>query len=212
MQYFVDKSFVKEYQAWEGTKMSSKKTFRWLLILIVISLLLASCAGSPAQPTPVPIPPTATPIPPTVTPIPSPTSPPTPTAIPGTKDPLTAGNFKFQITEVRIADAINNLPGNSLSNYKGALVKAANGFVPQAAQPGDMLLIVLIKLQTGDKQSFLDSDLKIIEGDTKKSAVAILTLDEADLVVWVYDVKPSSKSFLLVFPDDIMIDLTPLIP
>ncbi len=34
--------------------MSSKKTFRWLLILIVISLLLAGCAGSPAQPTPVP--------------------------------------------------------------------------------------------------------------------------------------------------------------
>ena len=192
--------------------MNSKKTFHRSCILIVISLLLASCAGRPAQPTLTPIPPTDTPIPPTVTPIPSPTLPPTPTAIPGSKDPLTVGNFKFQITEVRIADAINNLPGTSVSNYKGALVMAANGFVPQAAQPGNVLLIVLIKLQTGDKQSFLDSDLKITEGDTQKSAVAILTLDEKDLVVWVYDVKPSSKSFLLVFPGDVMIDLTPLIP
>ena len=192
--------------------MSHKKLLPQILGLMLVALLLTGCGGKPAQPTPTLIPPTATPLPPTVTPIPSPTIPPTPTAIPGSNDPVTVGNFEFQISEVRIADAINNIPGGSVSNYKGALVMTANGLVPQDAKPGNVLLMVFIILQTGDNQSFLDSDLKIIEGDSKKSAVAILTQDQENRVIWVYDVKPSSKSFLLVFPDDVMIDLTPLIP
>jgi hypothetical protein len=87
----------------------------------------------------------------------------------------------------------------------------ANGLVPQDTIPGDVLLMIFITLQTGDNQSFLDSDLKIIEGDSIKSAVTILTEAQKDHIVWVYDVKPSSKSFLLIFPNNEMIDLTPLV-
>ncbi len=183
-----------------------------MLGLMLVALLITGCSGNPAQPTPTPTPPTATPIPPTVTPIPSPTLPPTPTAIPGSNDPVTVGDFEFQISEVRISDAINNLPDGPFSNYKGALVMTATGFVPQDAKPGNVLLMVFVTLQTGYNRSFLDSDLKIIEGDSRKSAVAILTQDQDNRVIWVYDVKPSSRSFLLVFPHDVMIDLTPLIP
>jgi hypothetical protein len=170
-------------------------------------LLLIGCSGKPVQPIATLIPPTTTPIPPTVTP----TTRPTPTAIPGSNNPMTVGNFGFQISEVRIADTINNIPGGSVSNYKGTLVMTANGLVPQDAIPGDVLLMIFITLQTGDNQSFLDSDLKIIEGDSIKSAVTILTEDQKDHIVWVYDVKPSSKSFLLIFPNNEMIDLTPLV-
>lgn len=192
--------------------MSHKRTMHQILGTLLVSLLLAGCSGKSVQPTLTPIPPTATPIPPTNTPISSPTLPPAPTAIPASNDLMTVGNFEFQISEVRIANTIGNIPGGPVSNYKGTLVMAADGFVPKDAKPGNVLLMVFLTLKTGENQSLLDSDLKIIEGDSTKSAVVILNQTQDNRVIWVYDVKPSSKSFLLMFPDDVAIDITPLLP
>ena len=173
-------------------------------------LFLAGCGGAPVEPTftttPTPVPPTAT-----STPIPSPTLPPVPTAIPGNNDPMTIGDFEFQIAEVQLSDAIN-VTGGPVSNYKGTIVVTANGFVPKDATPGNKLLMIFTTLQSDNYQNFVDADLKVIEGNSENSAVAILTQDQDNRVIWVYDVKPSSRSFLLIFPDDVTIDLTPLMP
>jgi hypothetical protein len=192
--------------------MNSKKLSQWMIILIVTTLLLAGCGGkAPVQSTATLPPPTTTPIPPTITPIPSPTLPPVPTAIPGSNDPMTIGDFKFQIAEVRLADTLN-VSGGPVSNYKGSLVMTANGWVPQDATPGNKLLMIFTSLQSDNYQNFIDTDLKIIEGNSEKSTVAILTQAQENRVIWVYDVKPSSTSFLLVFPEGVRIDLAPLMP
>ena len=199
--------------------MSYKKLLNQMFGLMLISLFLIGCGGKTAQPTATlihptttPIPPTTIPIPPTITPIPSPTLPPTPAVIPGSNEPMTVGDFEFQITEVRIADSLNDLPSGPVSNYKGVLVVTENGFVPKDAEPGNMLLMVFITLQSGDYQSFMDTDLEIFEGDSEKSSVATLIQPQDNRVIWVYDVKPSSRSFLLVFPDVVILDLAPITP
>jgi hypothetical protein len=124
---------------------------------------------------------------------------------------MTIGDFKFQISEVQLNDTLN-VSGGPVSNYKGALVMTANGLVPKDATPGNKLLMIFTSLQSDNHQIFIDTDLKIIEGNSEKSAVAILTQDQENRVIWVYDVKPSSTSFLLVFPDGAIIDLAPLMP
>jgi hypothetical protein len=139
----------------------------------------------------------------------------TPTPIPANNNPMTVGAFEFQITEVRIDSAIRDIPHDSptgtISNYKGNLTITEDGWVPADANPENELLLVFITLITGDYQSFLDSDLKIIEGDSTDTTVAIITTDQDNVVILIYDVKPSSESFLLEFPDDVVIDLTPLL-
>ena len=188
--------------------MNNKKRTFWIFALVII--LLTGCGGKAlVQSTATLPPPTITPIPPTITPIPSPTLPPVPTAIPGSNDLMTIGDYKFQISEVQLTDTLN-VSGGPVSNYKGALVMTANGFVPKDATPGGKLLMIFTSLQSDNYQSFIDADLKIIEEGSEKSAIAILTQDQENRVIWVYDVKPSSSSFLFVFPDDTAIDLTPL--
>jgi hypothetical protein len=205
--------------------MSPKnRTPQLICLMLVILFLFTGCGGTPIQststliaPTYTPIPPSATPLPSTSTPVPatatpqpSPTLPPTPTAISASQDPLSVGSYKILITEVRISDSISNISNGAISNYKGALVLTQNGMVPKDATPGGKLLMVFIELQTGDYKGFLDSDLKINTGDSNQSTVAILSQEKENRVIWVFDVKPSSKSFLLVFADGTRIDLTTL--
>ena len=190
--------------------MNNQKLLQKMLGLMLVVLLLAGCGKALVESTSIPAP-TLVPSTLTPTPIPSPTIPPVPTAIPGSNDPMTIGDFKFQIDEVQLADTIN-VTGGPVSNYKGALVMTANGFVPKDATPGNKLLMIFTTLQSDNYQSFIDTELKIIEGDSENSTVAILTQEQDNRVIWIYDVKPSSRSFSLVFPDDVMIDLTPLIP
>jgi hypothetical protein len=199
-----------------------KSTLSILSLMLVILFLFTGCAGTPAQSsptlvpstnTPVPptatsVPPTATSVPPTTTPIPSPTLPPTPTAIPASQDAMTVGSFNFNITDVRISDSINNISNGAISNYKGALVLTQNGMLPKDATPGDKLLMVFITLQTSDYQTFIDSDLQLNAGDSNQSTVAILTQEKENGVIWIFDVKPSAKSFVLIFPDGTRIDLS----
>jgi hypothetical protein len=178
--------------------MNHKKLLSRMLALILVGLILASCGGTATL-----LPPTATAalVPPTATTIPSPTATPAPTAIPGSHDPMTVGDFTFQITEVQIADTLTNLPAGSISNYKGALKMTASGWVPADAKTGDKLLMVFTTLQSGNFQNFIDSNLKVVDGNSEISIVAILTQADNKIAIWVYGVNPASKSFLLVFPD-----------
>ena len=57
--------------------------------------------------------------------------------------------------------------------------------------------MVFLSLQNGDRQGFLDSDLKLVEEGITKSAVAILDLSPNENIVWIYDIDLSSKSLLL---------------
>ena len=206
---FCEQLSLKDIKPGRAPMNNKKRTF-WIFALVVI--LLTGCSGKvPIQSTATLPPLTNTSIPPTITPIPSPTLPPVPTAIPGSNDPMTIGDFNFQISEVQLTDTLN-VSGGPVSNYKGDLVMTANGFVPKDATPGNKLLMIFTSLQSDNYQSFIDADLKIIEEDSEKSAVAILTQDQENRVIWVYDVKPSSTSFLLVFPDGTIIDLAPLMP
>lgn len=190
--------------------MNNKKRIFWIFALVAI--LLTGCGGkAPIQPAATLSPPTTTPIPPTSTPIPSPTLPPVPTAIPGSNDLITIGDFNFQISEIQLTDVLN-VSGGPVSIYKGALVMGANGWVPSDATPGNKLLIIFTSLQSDNYQSFIDTDLKVIEDDSPKNPVSILTQEQENRVIWVYDVKPSSTTFLLEFPDGPTIDLTPILP
>jgi hypothetical protein len=134
-----------------------------------------------------------------------------PPAIPGSHDSMTVGDFTFKITDVRIADEMADFPGGPWSNYKGALTLAQAGMVPTDLTPGDRLLMVFVSLETGESQSFRDADLRIVEGTSSRSSLVIMTEDKGKDYVWVYGVSPSSTSFMLLFPDNTMIDLTPLI-
>jgi hypothetical protein len=190
-------------------KMNHKKLLSRMLALILVGLILASCGGTATL-----LPPTATAalVPPTATTIPSPTATPAPIAIPGSHDSMTVGDFTFQITEVQIADTLTNLPAGSISNYKGALKMTASGWVPADAKTGDKLLMVFTTLQSGNFQNFIDSNLKVVDGNSEISIVAILTQADNNIAIWVYGVNPASKSFLLVFPDGVSINLAPITP
>lgn len=62
-----------------------RRTYPVLLMLVMVAMVLASCAGAtptPVPPTPTPVPATPTPVPPTPTPVP-----PTPTPVPPTPTP-----------------------------------------------------------------------------------------------------------------------------
>ena len=87
----------------------------------------------------------------------------------------------------------------------------ANGWLPQGITSGDKLLTIITALQSDNYQSFTSTDLKITQEDSSKSAIAVLTQDTDKIVIWIYDVTPSSNSFLFVFPDGTSIDLTPLV-
>lgn len=192
-----------------------KKSIIVTIVIIIVTLMVFTACQAEAnqqiesKPERIDETPTAAP---TTAPTPTeaPTPIPTPTAIPASNDSMTVGDFEFRISTVQINNTINVL--GPISNYKGSLTMNADGLVPMDAAPGKILLMVFLILQNGDYQRLLDSDLKIIEGDSTKSAVAILTQTQKNLVIWVYDVNPDSMSFSLVFPDDVVIDLTPVLP
>lgn len=200
----------KEHQAWEAEMDLKNRSFR---IFVLFVILLAGCSGeAPVQPTATVPPPTATTIPtlaPSSTPLP--TLIPTPTAIPGSNETVTVGDFQFQITDVKISDTLDISEGSLVMNVKGDLVMGANGWLPKDATPGNKLLMIHTSLQSDNTQSFIDSNLQILEEGSSKDTVVVLTQDQENNVIWVYDVNPSSRYFLFVFPDGASIDLSPLL-
>ena len=192
-------------------RVNHKKSLSSVLASMLACLFVAGCGGTTTIPHPTATASTTL-IPPTATTVPSPSPTPTPTAIPGSHDPLTVGNFTFRITEVRIADVLTNLPAGPISNYRGNLKIVAGGYVPTDAKTGDKLLLVFTTLQSGIFQTFIDTDPKLVAGDSKVSNVAILTQADNNIAIWVFGVNPGSKSFLLAFPGGTSIDLGPITP
>ncbi len=134
-----------------------------------------------------------------------------PPAIAGSHDPVTAGDFTFKMAEVRIADEMADFPGGPWSNYKGSLTMTSAGLVPTDLTPGDRLLLIFVTLETGDGQSFLNADLRLLEGASSRSPLVIMNEVDGKAYIFVYGVSPSSNAFVFLCPDNVTIDLTPLI-
>jgi Tol biopolymer transport system component len=147
---------------------------------------------------------------------------PEPTQIPSANtDPIAVSGFQFQISKITIDDAVKIIgpvsaapnaaeDGHIISSHKGGLCFAPSGDVPCHAT-GDSVMILDVKLISGDMQKALEFEPKIIEAGVEKSAVEVVTDDVLHELYWIYDVNKSSHySFLLKFPDGTTLDLQPL--
>ena len=138
---------------------------------------------------------------------------PTSTLIP-TETPLNYGlkiaslDFQFQISEVALDQTVSIFNEQGYSSHNDGLVLTPEGAVPINAT-GDAVLILYLKLISGDKQKFLEFEPKIIEDNDEISAIDVITEDNGDGFFWIYDVRRSSRSFALKLPNGTL-DLQPI--
>ncbi len=118
-------------------------------------------------------------------------------------------DFTFQISEVLLDDTVNVLTTDGVSSHKDGLVLTPEGSVPVNAT-GDAALILCLRLESGDKQKFLEFEPKVIEGNVEKSPIEVITEDNGNGFFWIYDVNNSSRSFVLKLPNGTL-DLQPTI-
>jgi len=140
----------------------------------------------------------------------SPTTAPIPTAIPinyGLK--MASLDFKFQISEVTLDQTVGIFNEHGYSSHRDGLVLTPAGAVPVNAT-GDAVLILYLKLISGDKHKFLGFEPKIIEDNDEKTAIDVITEDNGDGFFWIYDVRRSSHSFVLKLPNGTL-DLQPIV-
>jgi hypothetical protein len=174
------------------------------------SVLPASKSFQPSSPTPSIVRRTATPVISALTHLPTPSLSPTIRVFPGSTIPVTIQDFTFQVSQAIVDNGVGYVPSNYALTFHyndpHGLATTSHGLVP--TDPNDNgVLIVLTNLQSGDKQKFLASQPKIIEEGIVKSPLASMTEEGGNGVFWIYGIRQSSKSFLFVFQNKVIVDL-----
>ena len=184
------------------------------LVTFALTILLCGCASVST--------PVSSTITPTSTVTPATTVIPLSTVKPANTDLITTSGFQFRISKVTLDDAVklfesygadtaSDTVGPDFITHKSGLIFTPGGNIPVNAT-GDAVLILYIKLISGDKQKFLEFEPKIIEGGVTKSAVEVVTQNNGVGFFWIYDVKKSSHfSFLLKLPNQTTLDLQPIL-
>jgi hypothetical protein len=119
---------------------------------------------------------------------------PTATAISGSNNPVTIGNFNLEISTVVLSD------------------KGYNGMAPYPITADQTVLAVEVSLISGDLGNLSKLDVWVTdEGDNQTKSGSTLSIDSKKQVVWLFPVAKTSHLFFLYFPSGEAIDLSPLL-
>jgi hypothetical protein len=199
--------------------MLNKKEFNLSGVLMVIVLALTGCNIQPGQPSKITTPPTVTPTASIQisTPTPSPVVSPVSTLVFTGREAVSMPEYSFKISQVVLTDSVRMLTAKGMEIYKGKMVRCEEGDVATSkglcpSNPsGNSVLIIYTELLSGNKQKFMDADLKVVAGGAAESPVAIFTETGGNQIFWIYDVKHEAKVFKFISPDGSASDLRELI-